>query len=377
MYQKSQLRRDFGSHVFLKSKVQALMNRRSNRGFTLIELLVVIAIIAVLIALLLPAVQQAREAARRTQCKNNLKQIGLAIHNYFDTHNVLPQGHLWHAASSTNTALGGGAGWAWSAYLLPYLDGQNLYNMFNFNLSIADYQPTVTGGAGPQVTPLVNTPLVATPMPWARCPSSIAPENFFWGGGGNPNWLLLAVSSYKASAGSYDQAHTYLLQQGHTNEELNGLFFRGNKVSFRDITDGLSNTIAVGESNWATWAPPGANTQYGARLYGIVHPVGAAGTGQGCANSGTNVLLSMTWRPMNPPANTIGGAASESFHSPHEGGVHFLFADGSVHFLSENIQHTQMNWDANNPFDRNNGGRNFGIYQRLGARNDGLVIGEY
>src|ERR1700744_5583987 len=115
------------------------------RAFTLIELLVVIAIIAILIALLLPAVQQAREAARRTQCRNNLKQIGLAFHNYVDVNQVMPIGHLWSAAGSntTNHVAGGGAGWSWTAYLLPYLDGGNLYNSFNFSMSIEDYAPTV------------------------------------------------------------------------------------------------------------------------------------------------------------------------------------------------------------------------------------------
>src|SRR5437588_8459259 len=101
------------------------------RGFTLIELLVVIAIIAVLIALLLPAVQQAREAARRSQCRNNLKQLGIALHNYHDTHRVFPIGFLdtiW-GTGETNVS----AGWSWGAYLLPYLDNAALYNQFNFS----------------------------------------------------------------------------------------------------------------------------------------------------------------------------------------------------------------------------------------------------
>lgn len=346
------------------------MQKRRKLGFTLIELLVVIAIIAVLVALLLPAVQQAREAARRTQCKNNLKQLGLAFHNYSDSHQMLPIGHQWRSANTTNVLVGGGSGWGWSAYLLPFLDGAALYNQFNFSMSIADFSPTVPNGAGP-AGPAYNRPLCANRQTWAICPSSIAPTVFGWGTATEPEWMMLAVTSYKGSAGSFDGNHGALPEQ-RGPQWLNGVLWRDSNCSFQGITDGLSNTFFVGESDWKTWQPPAGNTQYGARLYGVVRPNAPPGT----ATSGTNVLLSQAYYPMNPPP-TNGSAASESFHSPHEGGVHFLFGDGSVRFISENIQHTQYNWDATDPLNKSNNGARIGLYQRLAGRNDGLTTSGY
>lgn len=349
------------------------MNHRARRaGFTLIELLVVIAIIAILIALLLPAVQQAREAARRTQCRNNLKQLGLAMHNYHDVNLTFPIGHQWRPFGSTSPSANGGCGWGWSAYLLPYLDAGNLYNQFNFDMSLSDafcYE----GAGDNNYGPVNNKPLVATPMPWARCPSSIAPEVFGWGTAVEPEYLMLAVTSYKACTGAYNGGHGRVPEDGP--QWANGMFFRDSRIRIRDVTDGTSNTIMVGESNWQTWQAPGNNTQYGARLYGIVRPH------TGNAKSGTNVLLSQAFYPMNPPPQS-GSPVSESFHSAHTGGVFFMFADGSVRFLSENIQHTQHDWigpsdTTTTAFDSANGGVGFGTYQRLAARNDGLVIGEF
>ena len=159
---------------------------RDRRGFTLIELLVVIAIIAILIALLLPAVQQAREAARRTQCKNNLKQLGLALHNYHDTHGTFPFG--WMAGNDLNVS-------CWGIMLLPYLDQGNLYNNWNssvpaFNEAVALFQPA-TAVQG-------NLNVIATPLAMYKCPSSTAkeksdytlPANSSWGWRSSPRSAL-------------------------------------------------------------------------------------------------------------------------------------------------------------------------------------------
>jgi prepilin-type N-terminal cleavage/methylation domain-containing protein/prepilin-type processing-associated H-X9-DG protein len=343
------------------------------RGFTLIELLVVIAIIAILIALLLPAVQQAREAARRTQCKNHLKQIGLALHNYIDVHGAFPIGHQWRPSGApaglVTPAASGGNGWGWSAYILPFMDGGPLYNQFNFNRSLADY---ITSAAGASAGPAQNKTLVETPQPWARCPSSIAPPNHDWGVAGNPGYLKLAVTSYKGNAAGYEGGHGGIPY--NDQNQRNGMFYRDSAILLRDVTDGLSNTIVIGETSWATWSGNSGNTNLGGgRLYGVIQNT------TGTATQGTNVLLSHAHTAMNPPAiaNGANNTVSESFHSPHEGGVQFLFGDGSVRFVSENIQHTAFLWNAANPFDRNNGGVGYGTYQRLCSRNDGLVLGEF
>ncbi len=242
------------------------MKSPSRRAFTLIELLVVIAIIAILIALLLPAVQQAREAARRTQCRNNLKQIGLALHNYHDIHSMFPIGHQYRkvteiAGSGTPnfTSRRGGSGWAWSFYILPQLDQAPLYNRFQADVSMADVGPdgTPTGSDN-------NKLLAATVQTWARCPSSTAPStrnmNGLGVGGGNGP---VAVTTYKASSGSF---HGGPGGWPFNNQaRRNGLFHRDSRVKIRDITDGASNTIAIGEHRYES----GYSTNAG--LYGAIH----------------------------------------------------------------------------------------------------------
>ena len=142
--------------------VQQASGRRFKRAFTLIELLVVIAIIAVLIALLLPAVQQAREAARRSQCRNNLKQLGIAMHNYHETHKKLPNGM---ASSDFKGVTGNGRGWGWSALILPFVDQQNIYNQINFSRA-----PNDNTGA-----PNSNLAACQKSFPLMRCPTDTMP----------------------------------------------------------------------------------------------------------------------------------------------------------------------------------------------------------
>src|SRR4051812_46688665 len=135
--------------------------RRQIRGFTLVELLVVIAIIALLVALLLPAVQQAREAARRTQCRNNLKQVGLALHNYHDTNSTLPPG--WVGVTSGQSDVNGINGWSWAARVLPQLDQSPLFNSINFNFQV---------GAASNLVPRT------TGLAVYRCASDILPDKW-------------------------------------------------------------------------------------------------------------------------------------------------------------------------------------------------------
>src|SRR5579862_4502228 len=208
------------------------IRRRGRCGFTLIELLVVIAIIAVLVALLLPAVQQAREAARRSQCKNNLKQLGLALHNYHDTANTLPPGWIGNAASSGNC-------WGWGAMILPNLDQTVLYNA----LSSTAVGPKTGFGAVMMSFPAVSA--LQTPLPVFRCPSDggkslvgpfpinntvggttqfIGRTNYVGVVGSNINWSVVPTTS-----------------------NANGAFSQNSLRNFRDFTDGLSCTFLVGE----------------------------------------------------------------------------------------------------------------------------------
>ncbi|WP_437206896.1 DUF1559 domain-containing protein [Planctomicrobium sp. SH664] len=347
-------------------------------GFTLIELLVVIAIIAVLIALLLPAVQQAREAARRSQCKNNLKQMGLALHNYLDTFGVFPIGHCYRPSGSAASGnSGGGKGWSWATLLLPYLDGGNVYNSLNLSATMADTKEGSTT-AGPVFPGSNNKAFVSTPMPWALCPSSATPLTGANGGTGLPGRFdALATTNYKASAGSFQGSESGF-QSHPSTERYNGLFFRDSNISLRDVTDGSSNTIAIGENNWEL-------SQIG-RLYGAVAQAG------GTTNGGSFWFLSNGEWPLNPPAGLTPATNwyDYGYHSAHRGGAQFVFADGHVSFISENIHHTFRCWGNNSNTNNSNcsaatptlvadanAATTYGLYQRLFSRADGFIIGEF
>ncbi|WP_437206394.1 DUF1559 family PulG-like putative transporter [Planctomicrobium sp. SH664] len=334
--------------------------RFRRQAFTLIELLVVIAIIAVLIALLLPAVQQAREAARRSQCKNQLKQIGLAMHNYHDVYSTLPMGiQTANAVKNAPGALGRGTGFSWTAAILPYVDATTVYNQFDFNYPIANT-------AYPQS--VANAKVAATPLPWARCPSDIIPETFDRGNAGDVGAIPAhATCSYKANIAGY----TGVGDLGSNQDRRNGVFLEGFGHPLRNLTDGTSNTIMVGEVTWTI-------SKHGA-LYGYVKLSGSnAGFN---TSSQTRCCVSYGEVPINPPVVSENPGdnddADGSFHSLHEGGAQFLFCDGSVRFISENIQNTKMQWSSSNPYDRNNGGVGYGIYQRLFSKADGLPVGEF
>jgi prepilin-type N-terminal cleavage/methylation domain-containing protein len=334
------------------------------RGFTLIELLVVIAIIAILIALLLPAVQQAREAARRTQCRNVLKQFGLALHNYHDTFNIFPPGQLhrgtWDGVGpdAANGGDDGGSGFAWTAMILPYMDQAPLYNRFNFNVPLSN----------PNAAGLANRALAAQTVPWARCPSDIAPAAANVGNAGDPGEIRpQATASYKASAGAFD-GNQGLWPHSNTSRN-NGCFFRDSNITMKDIVDGTSNQILVGEVTWDTATGGTTNT----RLYGGVDPA------LGYANGNSNRMMAIAEYGINDRTLTV---PAITFSSLHSGGAHFLFGDGKVQFISENIQNTRRCWEAPNAcqsgtagdyFDAANGGNGYGLWQRLHSRNDRLV----
>jgi prepilin-type N-terminal cleavage/methylation domain-containing protein len=341
-------------------------HRSFSRGFTLIELLVVIAIIAILIALLLPAVQQAREAARRTQCKNYLHQFGLALHNYHDTFLSFPMGHLHTGHFDGNfTNRIGGTGFAWSYYILPYVDQAPLYNQF-------DASAPLSNTSFPKA--VANAALARTSLPIFRCPSDTMPEAQNVGAAADIGRILpQATTSYKGNSGSFYN-NTGLNASSNQNR-ANGMFHRDSRVRMNDFTDGTSNTFAVGEVTW--------NLSTAARLYGAVDPV------LGYADGNSNRVMSTVEFGINPPASASANIRNHSFHSVHEGGAHFLLADGSARFVSENIQNTGRCWDVATHTETNcaiwpgvftsdpNPNANFGLLQRLGGRNDDLPVGEY
>jgi prepilin-type N-terminal cleavage/methylation domain-containing protein len=332
------------------------------RAFTLIELLVVIAIIAILIALLLPALQQAREAARRMSCKNNLKQYGLALHNYVDVHGSLPSGHYFRGvfAGTRNLPFGGGTGFSWQSLILPFMDQAPLHNQFNFNVPIAHSGIAESNR---------NEKLAETPLAYARCPSDPAPTNSLIGDGGADlgEQTNAAVSSYKTNSGSFEENHLGL---PHENQDWrNGLFHLDSMIKLRDVTDGLSATIAVGEVSWLQ-TPTG-------RIYGSTCPNCGYPHAPGELYIQSWRFMANTQHKMNLPKTANAEFRAESFGSAHVGGSQFLLLDGSVRFVGENIQHTECPWMPANPYDRSGGYAQYGLYQRLSSRADGAVIGEF
>jgi prepilin-type N-terminal cleavage/methylation domain-containing protein/prepilin-type processing-associated H-X9-DG protein len=325
---------------------------RSRRGFTLIELLVVIAIIAILISLLLPAVQQAREAARRTQCRNNLKQIGLALHNYHETYNTLPPGVVHKTGNQNVAALGS---YGWGTFILPQLEQTTMFDAMQANG--VDLDTLLRNTGNPQVQALPKQTLSVY-----RCPSDTAPDlntkrewdvpysSFF---GNQP--VHLATANYVAVSGTRWSTPEQWIVEGR---DPFGTFWGDSRVRFRDVTDGLSNTILVGERDWELgWA---ANW-IGQRNY----------TGTGIWGSRQNLAILDV--KINDPVLQPNGnpAVSRGFSSRHTGGAQFLLGDGSVRFISENIQFNTTGQNQSPPPDT------LGLFQRLGRRNDSLVVSEF
>jgi prepilin-type N-terminal cleavage/methylation domain-containing protein/prepilin-type processing-associated H-X9-DG protein len=354
------------------------MSRASGRGFTLIELLVVIAIIAVLIGLLLPAVQAAREAARRASCTNNLKQIGLAIHNYISTHGVMPPGRI-------NSHIAG-RGNCWGAYaqLLAQIESQAVFDSFNFSLP-PDTDYTTTPSAA-------NSTGMRTFLTYLTCPSDAAP-------------VLVTV-------GHADFAtHNYLLSVGTTYTVVqnpaapltgtpDGVLYENSRVALGDITDGTSSTVAISETIRSTaGAPTGFD---GAAVFARDPLSGFVLTGNNTAGNGPPIVSDADYAARCLTSSPLGfqstrgvkwhyGAPGHSLYnhrrppndrrydcrgglphsdksdpdwnhlslnitarSKHPGGVHSLFCDGHVGFVKDTVS--------------------VAVWQALGSRNGGEVV---
>lgn len=299
-------------------------SRKEKRGFTLIELLVVIAIIAILVALLLPAVQQAREAARRSSCKNNLKQIGVALHNYHDTHSTLPPGYMRDPSSE---------GWGWSAFILPMMEQKNVYEGVGVGQFNLDQVSGAKGGAN-----AANKAAGTTVIEGYLCPS-------------DPGATGICHNDRRFNDGNYRPGALCYLGNMGSNESYNGngVFNRRSKLRFRDITDGTSNTIAVGERD--------IETCRGGAWIGVRNSNGQGARGIATSVShGRAKINAIAWNATN--------RCGEGFSSYHTGGAQFVLCDGSVKFISENINHN-VDAGVNSTFDY------------LLSRNDGQVLGEY
>jgi prepilin-type N-terminal cleavage/methylation domain-containing protein/prepilin-type processing-associated H-X9-DG protein len=274
------------------------MLNKSSRGFTLVELLVVIFVIAILTAILIPAVQSAREASRRTQCVNNLKQIGVAIGSHEGSHGRLPPGYL---ASQLKFVPAVG----WSAFLLPDLDQAALYNTLNFQESL-QFPMQMTARE--------------TSLSVFLCPSSgrSGPVRFGftgWSIGGSD----VAPSQYLGSSGFFDKAHLA--------DDADGVFFHNSRVSVRDISDGTGTTLFVGERSRrladAAW------------LGAIFVPVGTFCTDPAWPSSDCQPTSMLVLGWPDPPSAQLAGA--DGFFSDHPGVCNFLFGDGSVRPIKQTV----------------------------------------
>jgi hypothetical protein len=287
------------------------------------------------------------------RCASQLKQLGLAMHNYVDIHKSFPIGHLFlKVVNGVPVNAQGGTAFGWGSAILPFIEQTALYNNFNFNYHIANTSPTQ------------NLLMAQTYLQVFNCPSDLKPKNFTDGAVTNS-----ATSSYKACGTSYDSWVTSGPGVAINRLRYNGMFDRDNRgmaLRIPEITDGLSNQFMIAEARWRMEA----NGRNRTRIYGGSDVTGGA---QGATNC---VLLNGQWT-MNWTAQQGNKQPDRTAASEHPSGSQFCLADASVRFVSQNIQHTSTAWISNNSAYMTAQGQPYGLYQRLFSISDGLQIGEF
>jgi prepilin-type N-terminal cleavage/methylation domain-containing protein/prepilin-type processing-associated H-X9-DG protein len=308
---------------------------KRTRGFTLVELLVVIAIIGILIALLLPAVQAAREAARRSQCTNNMRQIGLALHNYHDTFKSFPSGWI-HPIPTRHDA------WGWGALILQFAEQGPLHDVLEVGIG---FPPSSDDNPDP-----IKLPAAQTFLSMYRCPSDTGPD-VNTDAPGNRNYIPdVSVSNYACSSRSCRP----LGDNQSSSDPRKGGFYANSKTKMRDVTDGTSNSIAVGERAWFL-----RDLDIGAANW-----IGCAG-----AEKDQRCIKCIGIAPRGLINDTSSRTrAQSSMSSLHPGGVNVTMFDGSTRFISENIDHDVQN-DELDPIDS--------VLEYLLAIGDGNPVGDF
>jgi prepilin-type N-terminal cleavage/methylation domain-containing protein/prepilin-type processing-associated H-X9-DG protein len=311
--------------------VRSLVPDGRRLAFTLIELLVVIAIIAILIGLLLPAVQKVREAAARMKCSNNLKQMCLGMHNHAGAVGTFPPAYRSPTASFA-------PGWAWGAILLPYVEQDNLHR--SLGVSTTTFGPA---GANGVTAAQIPGGLSQVPLSIYRCPSDTGePLNAFRGNH--------AMSNYRAIMGPNGPDINPSFGFAVVNQDLGGVMFQNSSVRIEHVSDGTSNTLAVGECMWdGRPSTPTGNVTKAAAIW-----VGMTGLRPPPWTTANSLWISDVMWWMDQAAATVNGPAAQAFSSRHPGGAMFGYCDGSVRFFRNGGDPLQLRW--------------------LAGRNDGRVI---
>ena len=338
----------------MKTSIRTLRRRTA---FTLVELLVVIAIIGVLVGLLLPAVQSAREAARRMSCSNNLKQIGLALHNYHDSNRSFAPGWIIPKSGDTRYA------WGWSASIMPFMELENIQEAARYgelNVHTAANDPALLE-------------VLQTPIPAYRCPSDIAPAT--------NNWL--AIRSQRMATSNYVGTHNSDYWDKNGDLAQGGMFIENKPTRMADVQDGTSNTFMVGERKWS-FRDVNDNTLISgaAHAWGNVPGHGSDWRwGYQVALGVYRMDLSGTDQSGKIYSGEVSMRGANAFSSSHPGGAQFCFVDGSVRFVSESVggNFNDQGVQTDSSGDRSRAARSVvdTVWERLIAKSDGQPVGEF